>query len=104
MPKSTRDGKPLWLHSATGQRAKKIGGRTYYFGTDAALRRFLDEKDDILAGRQPVRTPEAITIAALVNRFLTAKKVRVASGALSPWQCGGRCRAVRGAGHRVFHG
>lgn len=46
---------PLWLHTGTGQWAKKIKGRVYYFGTnkDAALEEYLRVKDDREAGRDP---------------------------------------------------
>ena len=39
---------PLWLHSGTGQWAKKIKGRVFYFGTnkDAALEEYIRVKDD----------------------------------------------------------
>ena len=43
---------PLRLH-ATGQWCKKRRGKSYYFGVDrdAALKRFVAERPDFLAGR-----------------------------------------------------
>jgi integrase len=77
---------PLFPHSR-GYWAKKVRGKLHYFGkvsTDpqgvAALQRWLDEKDDLLAGRKPRANREGLTIKALLNHFLTAKKARVDSG------------------------
>jgi len=46
---------PLTLHQATGQWCKKIKGKIYYFGKDpdAALKKYLDERDDLQAGKKP---------------------------------------------------
>lgn len=43
---------PLFLHQ-TCQRAKKVRGKLHYFGTDpdAALTKYLDQRDDLQAGR-----------------------------------------------------
>ena len=78
---------PLRLH-ATGQWCKKHAGRTYYFGTDqnAALRRYLAEWPDILAGRAPAATPDdehGPTVEYLLNHFLAAKRAAVSRGDLS---------------------
>jgi hypothetical protein len=74
----------LFLHK-TGQWAKKVRGRMFYFGNDlnAALKKWADEKDDLLAGRIP-RTRNGLTVADLANRFLTSKKMLLDSGELSP--------------------
>jgi integrase len=76
---------PLFRH-ATGQWAKKVRGRTHYFGADrdAALSRWLDERDDLLAGRVPRKYAGGLTIRDLANRFLAAKLSLVKSGELSP--------------------
>jgi integrase len=75
---------PLFKHQ-TGQWAKKVRGRLHYFGTDAdaALAKWLDERDDLMAGRTPRRHKGEATIRDLVNRFLTAKRTLVDAGELS---------------------
>jgi integrase len=75
---------PLWLHPR-GQWCKKLNGRFYYFGTDkeAARERYDREWDDIVAGRRPHEPIDSITVADLVNAFLTAKEMKVESGDLS---------------------
>jgi integrase len=77
---------PLFAH-ATGRWAKKIRGRLVYFGPwddpDAALKRYLEQKDDLHAGRTPRVTPEALTVFALCGRFLTTKKRMLEAGELS---------------------
>ena len=77
---------PLFPH-ARGYWAKKVRGKLHYFGkvaTDpqgaAALQKWLNEKDDLLAGRKPRANREGLTIKALLNHFLTAKQARVDSG------------------------
>jgi len=58
----------------------------YYFGSwedlAAALRLYLDQKDALLAGRKP-RAPDDQTVRDLVNRFLSAKKALVETGAIT---------------------
>lgn len=82
-PKPGKPKFPLWLHS-TGQWAKVIGGRFYYFGTDKdeALRGYLKLKADLEAGRGPRKRRGEITVAELCNEFLTEKQRRVDSGEL----------------------
>lgn len=74
-PDKPYDGFPLFAHD-NGQWAKKIRGRVYYFGkwedAEAARDKFLDEKDDLLAGREPSRN-DGLTVRQLVNHFLTSK-------------------------------
>jgi len=74
---------PLYRHK-TGQFAKKIRGKTHYFGTDPdqALAKYLKEKDDLLAGREPIN--EGMTVKELCNQFIDSKKKRVKSGELTP--------------------
>jgi integrase len=76
---------PLFLH-ATGQWGKKIRGRTYYFGTDssAALSKYLEQRDDLQAGRTPGLHPDGLTVRELCNRFLSAKKSLQDAGEMSP--------------------
>jgi hypothetical protein len=44
----------LFLHQ-TGQWAKKVRGRTHYFGTDVgdALTKYLEQRENLQAGRTP---------------------------------------------------
>lgn len=83
---------PLFAH-ANGQWAKKVRGKMHFFGVWAdsqkALNRWLDEKDDLLAGRIPRdrqarRHPhDTPTLRDLVNQFLTTKQTLLDAGELS---------------------
>jgi integrase len=71
---------PLFPHD-TRRWAKKIRGKLHYFGSwvddprgEAALDKYMKEKDALHAGRTPRVQPEGLTIRDLVNRFLTSKK------------------------------
>ena len=85
-PAKPRPDFPLFPH-ATGRWAKKIRGKLHYFGKwadpDAALQRYVEERDDLYAGRKPRRNREALTVKDLVNKFLLAKKARVDAGELA---------------------
>src|SRR5262245_11739495 len=78
---------PLSPHAA-GVWAKKIRGKPHYFGPwddlDAALEKYLAEKDDLHAGRKPRTDPEALTVKDACNAFLNAKQAQVDEGLLSP--------------------
>lgn len=76
---------PLFLHQ-TGQWAKKVRGKLHYFGTDAdaALAKYLDQRDDLQAGRTPRMKGDGLTVRDLANRFLTSKKALLDTGELSP--------------------
>jgi len=82
------DGFPLFAH-ASGRWAKKVRGRLHYFGKwgdpDAALNKWLDEKDDLLAGRVPRAKGDAgvVDLHTVVNKFLTWKETAVENGELS---------------------
>lgn len=87
--KPTRDF-PLFVH-ATGRWAKKVRGRLVYFGKaendpkgDAALAKWLEQRDDLLAGRKPRVSGDGLTVADLCNRFLTAKYHKLQCAELSP--------------------
>src|SRR3954469_14033316 len=71
---------PLFAHAA-GVWAKKIRGKLHYFGPwadpDAALAKYLKEKDDLHAGTTPKPDPEAATVKDLANAFLNAKQAAV---------------------------
>jgi integrase len=75
---------PLTPHD-NGQWCKKIKGKVWFFGTwddpQEALNRYLDEKDDILAGRDPRRSKTGTKLVDLVNQFLTDRTQKVTEGA-----------------------
>jgi integrase len=75
---------PLYAH-ASGRWAKKILGKTHFFGPWAepakALKLYLAQKDDLLAGRVP-DVGNGATVLDLVNAFLRSKKRLVLSGEL----------------------
>jgi integrase len=90
-PRKPRPDFPLFPHQ-TRRWAKKVHGRLAYFGSiagdpkgEAALNRWLDEKDDLLAGRVPRsrRTTDAPTLRDLCNQFLTTKRHLVDTHELS---------------------
>jgi hypothetical protein len=61
----------------------------HYFGpwddADGALTRWLEQKDDLLAGRVPrAKVSEGVTLRDLCNRFLTTKTMLRDNGELSP--------------------
>jgi integrase len=68
--------------------AKKIRGKLHYFGPwddpDSALKKYLEQKNDLHTGRKPQADPEALTVKALCNQFLNAKQALVNEGRLSP--------------------
>jgi len=78
---------PLFPH-ATGRWAKKIRGKMHYFGPwadpDAALAKYLEQKDALHAGRKPRPDPETLTVKALANAYLNQKQALVDAGELSP--------------------
>lgn len=81
---------PLFPH-ATGYWAKKVRQKLHYFGKvkddpkgEKALDKWLEQKDDLLAGRTPRVHPDGLIIMDLLNKFLTAKRHLLDSGELSP--------------------
>lgn len=84
----TRHPRGYWCKKLTIRGVAKL----HYFGKvegdetgQAALARWLDEKDDLLAGRTPrVKSGDGLTISDLANKFLTSKTRRVTSNELSP--------------------
>ena len=87
-PEKPYPGFPLFPHS-NGLWCKKVRGKLVYFGPwrdpDAALQRWLDQRDDLMAGRRPRKKgdPDALTLADLVNRYLTSKRDAVATGEIT---------------------
>jgi integrase len=77
---------PLTPHP-TGRWCKKIRGRIHYFGPwhdpDAALAKYLEQKDALHAGRAPRPDPNALTVKDLCNQFLNAKQALVDAGELT---------------------
>ncbi|MEO2017270.1 MAG: tyrosine-type recombinase/integrase, partial [Fuerstiella sp.] len=83
---------PLFAHP-NGQWCKKIRGKAWYFGMwnehEAALQKYLDEVDEIRAGRDPRRqrralSHDAVAVADMCNLFLEAMDARRAAGQISP--------------------
>ncbi len=81
----SRSGKPhpdfpLFPH-ATGRWAKKVRGKFAFFGKVAddpkgekALELWLEQKDDLLAGRTPRVKAEGFTLRELLDRFVVSKR------------------------------
>jgi integrase len=84
-PDKPREDFPLFPH-ATGRWAKKVRGKLHYFGPwsdpQAALEKWLNERDDLLAGRKPRGARQGLTVLDLCNRFLFAKEHLVNAGEL----------------------
>ena len=83
------DGFPLFPH-ATGRWAKKIRGQLRYFGSwdegpEAALAKYLSERDDLHSGRKPkgIEAGGPATVRDLYNKFLNHKQRLVDSGELT---------------------
>ena len=81
---------PLFPH-ASGRWAKKVRGRLRYFGKCAddpdgqrrAIDKWLEQKDALLAGREPRPEHTGLSIEDACNEFLHSKKQKVNSGELS---------------------
>ncbi|MHB8951799.1 MAG: tyrosine-type recombinase/integrase [Pirellulaceae bacterium] len=85
-PEKPRPDFPLFPHD-TGRWAKKIRGKLHYFGPwaepEAALNLYLDQREDLHAGRQPRVKRDGFTVEEACNQFLHARKTKVDSGELS---------------------
>jgi integrase len=85
-PRKPHPDFPLFPH-ATRRWAKKVRGKLHYFGPwddpDGALARWLEQKDDLLAGRVARRSGDLLTVRDAVNRFLSAKRHLVDTRELS---------------------
>jgi integrase len=84
---------PLWQHAGSGQWAKKIKKRTFYFGSwrsdpdgALALERFNREYPYLVKGETPpaVDVSNGCTLKTLVNDFLRSKEEKLKAGDLSP--------------------
>jgi integrase len=86
-PAKPRPDWPLTAHN-NGQWCKKIRGKVRFFGVwsepDAALRRYIDERDHLMAGLEPPTRDGGISILDLCTAFLDYKIGLVNSGELSP--------------------
>jgi len=81
-PKKPRPDFPLFPH-ATGRWAKKVRRKLVYFGKvandpkgEAALVLWLDQRDDLLAGRTPRSKVETFAVEDLCDTFLNATSGR----------------------------
>lgn len=89
--KSPPDGFPLWKHPS-GRWCKKVRGKAHYFGRidkdpdgTAALEKWLEVKDDLLAGRSPRSKSKAgPAVADACSGFLEFKEGLRDSGELAP--------------------
>jgi integrase len=87
--KKPRADFPLFPH-VRGYWAKKVRGKLHYFGKvagdekgQAALNKWLAEKDDLLAGRTPRVKTDGLTVRDLCNRFLTTKRMMADAGEIT---------------------
>lgn len=93
IPKAMAETFPLTPHVATRRWCKKLptpdGPKVCYFGPlddwQAALKRYEDEKADIVAGREPAAKARAdgLRLIDLCNAFLHFKRQRIDTGELS---------------------
>ena len=79
---------PLFPHQS-GRWAKKIRGKLHYFGKladghEAALESYLEDKDDLQAGRTPRAHRDGVTVGDLLVDFLTHKRAMRDGGELTP--------------------
>lgn len=77
-------------HPDRARWAKKVRGNLIYFGKvcedpkgEAALQKWLDQRDDLLAGRKPRSKSDLLTVGDLINKWLDAKQARVNTAELS---------------------
>ena len=89
--KKPRKDFPLNIHKGSGCWCKKVRGRVHYFGKIAddpkgvaALEKWLEDKDDLFAGREPRAKSDGLTVAELSNEFLSLKESLRDNGELTP--------------------
>ena len=84
-PKKPHRDFPLFAH-ASGKWAKKIHGRLHYFGSwddpQGALEEYLEDKDDLIAGRE--RSRGRATIKTACDAWLKTKQRSLDLGKLQP--------------------
>ena len=85
-PQKPRPDFPLYAHNV-GKWAKTIRGKTVFFGRwedpEGALTEYLDQKDDLYAGRTPGAKGGA-TLRDVCNSFMQSKRIDLDAGRLSP--------------------
>lgn len=90
-PSKPYEGFPLYAH-ASGHWAKKIRGKTRFFGRwdkdssngwQTALDRFTRERDALYAGRDPTEHGGELTVGDCLDLFLSAKLLQVQAGELN---------------------
>jgi len=88
-PKKPRGDFPLFPHR-NGRWAKKVPQRFCYFGKwtddpngEAALNLWLDQKDDLVAGRIPREPRDGVTVRDLCNRYCTTMEQRRDAGVIT---------------------
>src|SRR4051794_18165249 len=85
-PKKPYPEFPLFPH-ATRRWAKKIRGKMHYFGPwedpQAALSKYLEQRDDLHAGRKPRASVDGFTLKNLGDAFMTSKRQLVDAGELT---------------------
>lgn len=81
---------PLSVHPS-GHWCKKVKGKLHYFGKvkedpkgTTALTTWLEQKDELLAGRKPRSKSGGLTVWELTQRFLTFKKDRLDNNEIGP--------------------
>lgn len=94
---------PLTPHPC-GSWCKRINGRLHYFGPlndpQAALREFLEQRDDLYAGRNPNRIKGNVTLGNALDHFLTSKKLALEAGEITPrtyWELDRTCERIADA-------
>jgi integrase len=88
-PKKPYPDFPLTAHP-NGQWCKKIRNKLHYFGRwdedpdgEEALNLYLDQRDDLFAGRRPRVNSGGVTLGDALGQFLMSKKLREQTGELS---------------------
>lgn len=82
---------PLFPHQS-GRWCKKVLGKFVYFGKvdddpkgERAIALWLEQRDELLAGRTPQAATGSINVKQLCNDFLNFKRRKMEAGELSPW-------------------
>lgn len=84
LPEKPYPGFPLYPHRS-GYWAKKIRGKTHYFGRldaghESAEALYERQREDLHAGREPRDSDDRLTVKGLCDSYLAAGETRVANG------------------------